>query len=161
MVPDPEKTCLGLEYFCFEGDGLWTMQDEDLIELGKKELGILGLVNPADITDGAVVRMPKAYPVYDGSYAESLRVVREFLDSLPNLQLVGRNGMHKYNNQDHSMLTAMLAVKNILGANYDLWQVNAEQEYHEEVTDQDRTDEGEFGMLASTQPRVPKRREVA
>jgi protoporphyrinogen oxidase len=158
MVPDPEKTCLGLEYFCFEGDGLWTMSDSDLVELGKKELGFLGLVTPSDVEDGSVVRMPKAYPVYDGTYAESLRVVREFLKNLPNLQLVGRNGMHKYNNQDHSMLTAMLAVKNILGANYDLWQVNAEQEYHEEVTDRDKTNADEFGMLASTQPRVPQRK---
>ena len=161
MVPDPEKTCLGLEYFCFEGDGLWTMPDEDLIELGKKELGILGLVNPADVVDGAVVRMPKAYPVYDGTYAESLRVVREFLNQVPNLQLVGRNGMHKYNNQDHSMLTAMLAVKNILGAKYDLWRVNAEQEYHEEVTDRDKTNADEFAMLAATQPQVPRRRDIA
>ena len=161
MVPDPNKTCLGLEYFCFEGDGLWTMSDSDLIELGKKELGILGLVNPADVEDGSVVRMPKAYPVYDGTYAEALRVVREFLNDVPNLQLVGRNGMHKYNNQDHSMLTAMLAVKNILGANYDLWQVNAEQEYHEEVTERDKTKEDEFAMLAATQPRVPRRRDIA
>ena len=161
MVPDPDKTCLGLEYFCFEGDGLWTMSDADLIELGRKELGILGLANPADVEDGSVVRMPKAYPVYDGTYAEALRVVREFLNELPNMQLVGRNGMHKYNNQDHSMLTAMLAVKNILGANYDLWQVNAEQEYHEEVTDRDKTNESEFAMLAATQPRVPRRRDIA
>ena len=161
MVPDPDKTCLGLEYFCFEGDGLWTMSDSDLIELGRKELGVLGLANPADVEDGSVVRMPKAYPVYDGTYAEALRVVREFLADVPNLQLVGRNGMHKYNNQDHSMLTAMLAVKNILGANYDLWQVNAEQEYHEEVTDRDKTNEDEFAMLAATQPRVPRRRDIA
>jgi protoporphyrinogen oxidase len=161
MVPDRDKPCLGLEYFCFEGDGLWTMSDTDLIELGRKELGILGLVNPADVEDGSVVRMPKAYPVYDGTYAEALRVVREFLDEVPNLQLVGRNGMHKYNNQDHSMLTAMLAVKNILGANYDLWQVNAEQEYHEEVTERDKTNENEFAMLAATQPRVPRRRDIA
>jgi protoporphyrinogen oxidase len=161
MVPDPEKTCLGLEYFCFEGDGLWTMSDADLIELGRNELGILGLASPSDVVDGSVVRMPKAYPVYDGTYAEALRVVREFLDNIPNLQLVGRNGMHKYNNQDHSMLTAMLAVKNILGANYDLWQVNAEQEYHEEVTDRDKTEADEFALLAATQPRVPRRRDVA
>ena len=161
MVPNPDKTCLGLEYFCFEGDGLWTMSDSDLIDLGRKELGILGLVNPADVEDGSVVRMPKAYPVYDGTYAEALRTVREFLDDVPNLQLVGRNGMHKYNNQDHSMLTAMLAVKNILGANYDLWQVNAEQEYHEEVTERDKTNENEFAMLAATQPRVPRRRDIA
>ena len=161
MVPDMEKSCLGLEYFCFEGDGLWAMSDSDLIELGRKELGILGLVNPSDITDGSVVRMPKAYPVYDGTYAESLRVVREFLNDLPNLQLVGRNGMHKYNNQDHSMLTAMLAVKNILGAKHDLWQVNTEKEYHEEVRDRDNATTDEFGMLAATQPRIPRRRDIA
>lgn len=161
MVPDPDTTCLGLEYFCFEGDGLWTMPDADLIELGKKELEILGLASASDVIDGAVVRMPKAYPVYDGTYGEALRVVREFLDGVSNLQLVGRNGMHKYNNQDHSMLTAMLAVKNILGANYDLWQVNVEQEYHEEVTDRDKTEDDEFAMLAATQPRVPRRREIA
>jgi hypothetical protein len=90
-----------------------------------------------------------------------LNVVRQFLGRVPNLQLVGRNGMHKYNNQDHSMLTAMLAVKNILGATYDLWQVNAEQEYHEEVTDRDKTSDADFAMLASTQPRVPRRRNIA
>jgi protoporphyrinogen oxidase len=161
MVPDPETTCLGLEYFCFEGDGLWTMSDADLIELGKRELGILGLVIPADVVDGSVVRMPKAYPVYDGTYAEALQVIRHFLEGVPNLQLVGRNGMHKYNNQDHSMLTAMLAVKNILGASYDLWQVNAEQEYHEEVTTRDKTTADEFALLAATQPRVPRRRDIA
>ena len=157
MVPDESKTCLGLEYFCFEGDGLWTMKDADLIELGKRELESLGLVKASDIEDGSVVRMPKAYPVYDGVYAEALRIVREFLGgSLGNLQLVGRNGMHKYNNQDHSMLTAMLAVKNIMGANYDLWKVNAEQEYHEEVKSHEAEGD-EFALLASTQPRVPER----
>ena len=161
MVPDPNKTCLGLEYFCFEGDGLWTMGDHDLIELAKKELDLLGLVSPSDIEDGSVVRMPKAYPVYGATYADALIVVRQFLERVPNLQLVGRNGMHKYNNQDHSMLTAMLAVKNILGANYDLWQVNAEQEYHEEVTDRDKTNADEFAMLTATQPRVPRRRDIA
>ena len=161
MVPDANKTCLGLEYFCFEGDGLWNMADRDLIELGKKELEILRLVDPDDVEDGAVVRMPKAYPVYDGTYAESLRIVREFLAGLSNLQLVGRNGMHKYNNQDHSMLTAMLAVKNIVGANYDLWMVNAEQEYHEEVTSQEVEQGENFALLASTQPRVPRRKIVS
>lgn len=161
MVSDPEKTCLGLEYFCFEGDGLWTMSDEELIELGKKELAVLGLVSPADVVDGSVVRMPKAYPIYDGTYGNALIVLRKFLERVPNLQLVGRNGMHKYNNQDHSMLTAMLAVKNILGANYDLWQVNADHEYHEELTERDKIKTDDFALLASTQPRVPRRRTVA
>jgi Protoporphyrinogen oxidase len=155
MVPDPNKTCLGLEYFCFEGDGLWTMSDQELIELGKKELEISGLASASDVEDGTVVRMPKAYPVYDSTYRESVEIIRGFLNGIDNLQLTGRNGMHKYNNQDHSMLTAMLAVKNILGANYDLWQVNAEQEYHEEIKDSEGKESGEFALLASTQPRVP------
>ena len=154
MVPDPEKTCLGLEYFCFEGDGLWTMTDKDLIDLGAKELGILGLVDPNDVEDGAVVRMPKAYPVYDGSYVEAVDTIRKFLGELPNLYLVGRNGMHKYNNQDHSMLTAMLSVKNILGANYDVWGVNVDNEYHEEMVEHPESD---LSVLASTQPMVPTR----
>ena len=159
MVPDPEKSCLGLEYFCFEGDGLWNMRDEELIELGKKELQISGLVQASDVIDGKVVRVPKAYPVYDSTYQESIQVVRGFLSSLENLQVVGRNGMHMYNNQDHSMLTAMLAVKNILGGNYDLWAVNADPEYHEEITDQEtrRVEENEFAKFAATQPSVPRR----
>ena len=153
MVADPDKTCLGLEYFCFEGDGLWTMADEDLIKLAIKELAMLDLVKPEDVEDGAVVRMPKAYPVYDSIYSEAVNTIRGFLTDLPNMHLVGRNGMHKYNNQDHSMLTAMLAVKNILGANYDVWEVNVENEYHEEVSGQ----EEEISNLASTQPLIPKR----
>jgi protoporphyrinogen oxidase len=136
MVPDQNKTCIGLEYFCFEGDGLWTMPNKELIELGKRELEILGLVNGSDVEDGQVVRMPKAYPIYNSTYQSSLGIVRKFLSEIKNFQTVGRNGMHKYNNQDHSMLTAMLAVENILGAKHDLWQVNEEQEYHEEVREE-------------------------
>lgn len=154
MVPDPNKTCLGLEYFCFEGDGLWTASDEDLISLGAMELGLLGLADPEDVEDGAVVRMPKAYPVYDGVYGEAVETIREFLAGLGNIYLVGRNGMHKYNNQDHSMLTAMLSVKNILGANYDVWEVNIDNEYHEEIKEGERT---ESSLLGTTQPLVPKR----
>ena len=154
MVPDPDKTCLGLEYFCFEGDGLWAMPDEDLVKLAAKELGILGLADPNDVEDGAVVRMPKAYPIYDSIYVEVLKTIREFLAGLGNLHLVGRNGMHKYNNQDHSMLTAMLTVKNILGANYDVWEVNVDNEYHEEIKERD---DGEISLLTSTQPMIPKR----
>lgn len=153
MVPDPTRTCLGLEYFCFEGDGLWTMKDEDLIALATRELEALRLVQPGEVIDGAVVRMPKAYPIYDSVYMEAVETIREFLRTLPNLYLVGRNGMHKYNNQDHSMLTAMLSVKNILGANYDVWGVNVDNEYHEEM----KQDDGEMSLLASTQPLVPKR----
>jgi hypothetical protein len=133
------------------------MPDEDLIDLAKKEMQMLGLIRVEDVEDGTVVRMPKAYPVYDSTYKESLSVIRNFLNRLPNLQLVGRNGMHKYNNQDHSMLTAMLAVKNILGERYDLWAVNADPEYHEEVTAEESQDE--FALLASQQPSVPERLE--
>ncbi|MEE8575425.1 MAG: FAD-dependent oxidoreductase [Thermodesulfobacteriota bacterium] len=132
MVPDQTKTCLGLEYFCFEGDELWNSSDEDLIELGKMELKELNLASPADINDGSVVRVPKAYPVYDAEYRRHLETVKGFLATVSNLQLIGRAGMHKYNNQDHSMLTAMLAVENILGSNHDLWEVNEEKVYHEE-----------------------------
>jgi protoporphyrinogen oxidase len=155
MVPDTSKTCLGLEYFCFEGDGLWTMSDQELVELGKKELHISGLVCGSEVLDGTVVRMAKAYPVYDSTYRESLEIIRQFITRIDNLQLTGRNGLHKYNNQDHSMLTAMLAVKNILGANYDLWQVNADQEYHEEVKGGNIKERDELALLASTQPHVP------
>ncbi len=154
MVPDPSKTCLGLEYFCFEGDGLWTSSDEQLIELGKREIASLGLVEADKILDGAVVRMKKAYPIYDAGYPEALATVREFLGGLENLQLTGRNGMHRYNNQDHSMLTAMLAARNILGENFDLWQVNVDQEYHEEGRDVTLED---LRALNSTQPAVPQR----
>jgi len=156
MVPDSNKTCLGLEYFCFVGDGLWTMSDQELIELAKKDLEKLGLVRASEVEDGTVVRMPKAYPIYDSTYAESVKSVRRFLNSLKNLQSVGRNGMHKYNNQDHSMLTAMLAVENILGANHNIWRVNSDQEYHEEVTEKAEGEKGQFAALASTQPRVPR-----
>jgi protoporphyrinogen oxidase len=155
MVPDGRKTCLGLEYFCFEGDGLWSMEDEELIELAKNEIEKINLLDASLVEDGTVVRMPKAYPVYDSNYSEHLQLIRAYLAGIENLQLVGRNGMHKYNNQDHSMLTAMLAVKNIQGADYDLWKVNAEQEYHEEAPSAQTTEADEFKDLAATQPRVP------
>ena len=158
MVPDPGKTCLGLEYFCFEGDDLWTMNDGELVRLATRELSQLGLADESDILEGTVVRVPKAYPVYDSTYMEALWTVRRFLEKIGNLYLVGRNGMHKYNNQDHSMLTAMLTVKNILGANYDIWQVNVDQEFHEEIRSKGGTDtDDEFALLRSTQPRVPQR----
>ncbi len=132
MVPEPGCTCLGLEYFCFEGDGLWTSSDEELIALATRELEDLGLVPPGLVRDGAVIRMPKAYPIYDSEYRQHLDVVRSWIDPIPNLHTVGRNGMHKYNNQDHSMLTAMMAVWNMQGASHDIWAVNTDFEYHEE-----------------------------
>jgi protoporphyrinogen oxidase len=132
MVPDAGHTCLGLEYFCFEGDGLWNSKDEDLIALAAREIAELGLAEGAKVVDGTVVRMPKAYPVYDSTYREHLAVAQEYLDKIPNLHMVGRNGMHKYNNQDHSMLTAMLTLENLDGAGHDVWSVNTDFEYHEE-----------------------------
>lgn len=156
MVPDQNKTCLGLEYFCFEGDGLWTMSDKDLIELGTRELELINIAKAGDVEDGAIVRMPKAYPVYDADYQVALTCIRKFLDGFQNLQVVGRNGMHRYNNQDHSMLTAMLAVENIQGARHDLWQVNAEQEYHEEAKAEGVTAKDQLRAVASTQPLVPQ-----
>jgi protoporphyrinogen oxidase len=153
MVPDPQTSCLGLEYFCFEGDDLWTSSDSDLVELARKEVTHLRLVAPEAILDGTVVRMKKAYPVYDGSYQRGLAVIREFIRSIPNLQLVGRNGMHRYNNQDHSMLTAILAARNIAGAKYDLWQVNADTEYTEQGA---AITEEELKALEASQPLVPQ-----
>ncbi len=127
------RTCLGLEYFVFEGDDLWTMADEDLVALGKREIEQIGLVRARDVQAGYVVRMPKAYPVYDGGYAERVETIRRFLAAeVPNVHPVGRNGMHRYNNQDHSMLTALLTVENLFGDDYDTWSVNVEAEYHEE-----------------------------
>jgi protoporphyrinogen oxidase len=132
MVPQEGVTCIGMEYFCFSGDGLWNMSDTDLLALASEELSKLGLARGAKVIDGSVVRMPKAYPIYDSTYGESVRTIREHLDTIPNLTTVGRNGMHKYNNQDHSMYTAMLAVENLNGAAHDLWSVNTDFEYHEE-----------------------------
>ena len=133
MVPDSSKTCLGMEYFVFENDDLWSTPDEKLIEFAKRELASLGLVHESEIEDGAVVRMKKAYPMYDEAWSEQVETIRGYLErTLPNIQLVGRNGMHKYNNQDHSMITAICAAENICGANYDLWAINTEPDYHEE-----------------------------
>src|ERR1700730_4837573 len=134
MVPDVDKACYGLEYFCFEHDGLWDSKDEDLIELGKRELVKIGLAKEGDVLDGCIVRQEKAYPVYDDDYARHVATIRQELEErYPNLHLIGRNGMHKYNNQDHAMMTAMLCVENILADTnlYDLWQVNGDAEYHE------------------------------
>ena len=132
MVPEPGHTCLGMEYFCFEGDGLWQTSDAELIALAAKELAQLGLAPAGLVRDGTVIRMPKAYPIYDASYRGHLDAVRAGIDPIANLHTVGRNGMHKYNNQDHSMLTAMMAVWNMQGARHDIWEVNTDYEYHEE-----------------------------
>lgn len=133
MVPDASKTSLGLEYFCDEGDDLWRTDDAELIALGGREVERLGLANAAEVVDGCVIRVPKAYPIYDGGYREHLERLRGYVAGFVNLQTIGRNGLHRYNNQDHAMLTGMLAVRNALdGEQHDLWSVNTEQEYHEE-----------------------------
>jgi protoporphyrinogen oxidase len=134
MVPDLEKTCLGMEYFVFEGDDLWSSSDDKLLDLARREIAQLGLVRLEEIVDGTVIRMPKAYPMYDTGYGDAVSEIRGYLEeNMQNLQLIGRNGMHKYNNQDHSMITALYAARNISGANYDLWAVNSEPDYHEEI----------------------------
>ena len=130
----PGMSCLGLEYFCFEGDGLWNSSDAALIGLAKKEIAQIGLIAESDVVDACVVRQSKAYPVYDENYRDHVAAVRCDLEKLyPTLHLVGRNGMHKYNNQDHAMMTAMLTARNILAGKriYDVWAVNEDAEYHE------------------------------
>ncbi len=133
MVPDPDVSVLGLEYFCFEGDDLWNMPDEELLELGKKEIGTIGLVRPEEVLEGTVVRIQKAYPVYDDTYRENVEGIRQHLSRFNNLFPAGRNGMHKYNNQDHSMMTAIVSAGNLQGSDHrDPWKVNTDAEYHEE-----------------------------
>jgi protoporphyrinogen oxidase len=133
MVPSEEDASIGMEYFCFEGDELWTMDDSSLVELAKREIQKLGLARAEKVKLGFVVRVSKAYPMYDVEYAERVACIRDWLEGIPNLTQVGRNGLHRYNNSDHSMLTAMRAVDNILlGTRHDIWAVNAESVYHEE-----------------------------
>jgi protoporphyrinogen oxidase len=153
MTNDPDTTCLGLEYFCFEGDEYWNTVDGELIGMAKRELMRLGLATERCIVDGTVVRVPKAYPIYNGVYKEALCKVRNFLRTVPNLQLIGRNGMHRYNNQDHSMLTGILAARNILGGRFDLWNLTGDTDYLED--DSDFTNEQVLAFEES-QPAVPK-----
>jgi protoporphyrinogen oxidase len=132
MTPDPRRSCIGLEYFCFEGDELWGSDDADLVGLAREEIASLGLVPAERVVAGHVVRVPKAYPIYDAEYAERVARIRAWLDGVANLQQIGRNGLHRYNNSDHSMLTAMRAVENLCdGAEHDIWAVNADSVYHE------------------------------
>jgi protoporphyrinogen oxidase len=150
MIPDATSTCLGLEYFCFENDALWAMKDTELIELAKLEIGRIGLMDPADVVDGCVVRQAKAYPVYDDSYRQRVATIRnELARRFPTLHLIGRNGMHKYNNQDHAMMTGLLTALNIVATKqvYDVWQVNEDADYAEQ---------GEAAALASERL-VPQR----
>jgi protoporphyrinogen oxidase len=134
MVANPDHTWIGLEYFCNEGDQLWNKTDDQLIALAKDEMERLNIVDRSEVLDATVIRMDKTYPAYFGSY-DRFPEIRRYLDGFENLFLIGRNGMHKYNNQDHSMLTAMVAVDNIVAGVTDkdnLWAVNTEQDYHEE-----------------------------
>ena len=129
----PGTTCLGVEYFCFEGDDIWQMPDDQAVRLATDELARIGLVDPSRVLDGVKVRVPKAYPMYDSTYEENVEILRKYISTFANLQTCGRNGLHRYNNQDHSMWTAILAALNIVdGAAYDVWSVNTEAEYHEE-----------------------------
>ena len=142
LIPTAGQGCLGLEYFCFEGDETWTMKDQDLIAMAKNELAKLGLVDIADVFDGCVVRQPKAYPVYDDDYTANVAAIRdEFATSYPTFHFVGRNGMHKYDNQDHAMMTAILAAKNIMSGKtvYDVWTVNEDAAYHEESSGEEES----------------------
>lgn len=135
MVPEAHMTCLGMEYFCSQGDDIWEMTDDKLIQLASQEVVALKLVKGLDkIRDGVIIRQHKAYPVYDGAYRQHLKVLKNYLSSFENLQTVGRNGMHRYNNQDHSMLTGLLAAQNILGQHHDVWNVNLDRSYHETFT---------------------------
>ena len=151
MVPDPDIACVGLEYFCFEGDGLWASSDDDLIALATHEMALMGLIKPDQVVGGAVVRQEKAYPVYDETYAANVAAIRaELEEKYPTLHLVGRNGMHRYNNQDHAMMTAMLTVRNIIAGTkvFDIWGVNEDAEYHEAGHDGALT-QGERAALES------------
>ncbi len=138
MVKDPDTVWIGCEYFCYDTDPMWKLRDEEMAALAKRELDKIGIIHGADVLDATVIRMEKTYPAYFGTY-ERFHELRAFIDTLPNLFLVGRNGMHKYNNQDHSMLTAMTAVDNIIAGRTDkgnIWDVNTEMEYHEEKRDE-------------------------
>jgi protoporphyrinogen oxidase len=136
MVPNETDASIGMEYFCFEGDEVWSMADEDLVAMATREIQELGLARAERVKMGFVVRVHKAYPMYDAQYGERVQAIRGWLDGIPNLIQVGRNGLHRYNNSDHSMLTAMRAVENILrGTHHDIWAVNAESVYHEEHVD--------------------------
>jgi protoporphyrinogen oxidase len=128
----PGTTCLGVEYFCFEGDDIWSSPDERMIDVAARELAAIGLIDPAKVVDGACVRVPNAYPVYDSRYEDAVAVIRSYVEGFDNLVTCGRNGLHRYNNQDHSMVTAILATLNVLErARHDVWSVNTEAEYLE------------------------------
>jgi len=133
MVPDKRYTSLGLEYFCFDTDDIWARSETELINMAIEELEILGLAARVEVTDGTVIRSRKTYPIYDAGYKENIETLRAYLSSFSNLQTIGRNGLHRYNNQDHSMLTALRSIGNIIGEPHSVWDINADEEYHEAV----------------------------
>jgi protoporphyrinogen oxidase len=156
MVPDASKTCLGLEYFCTAADDISSLSNDQLVALAKTELAAIGLVDPALIVDATVVRVPKAYPVYDEHYSASVQTIREYVAGFGNLQTIGRNGTHTYNNQDHSMVMGMLAVRNLLGEEHDVWTIDHPDQYLEELQDANESSARLNGRsLASTQPLLP------
>ncbi len=155
MVPDTRKSCLGMEYFCSQGDDLWEMDNADLIRLASEEIVNLGLVDDIrKVEDGTVIRQKKAYPVYDGEYKRHLKVLQDYVDTFDNLQTVGRNGMHRYNNQDHSMLSALLAAENIMGANHNLWKVNTERSYHEDFVTKEQAKAATSSGVEPVNPKI-------
>ena len=141
MVPDQKMTNLGMEFFCNKGDDLWTLSDKDLIALAIEELTTLGLADASEVEGGVVFRQLKAYPAYNLGYQDNLKVIKDFLTTISNLRTVGRNGMHRYNNMDHSMLSGMMAVKNLDEENHDLWEINLDHSYLEKFTTASRKTE--------------------
>jgi len=131
LVPDQNNTSLGLEYFCFNGDDFWNSKDKDLIDLAKSELEKIGLIKKEKVIEGFVARITDAYPIYYGNYKEPLKKIINYLKTFKNLQMIGRQGMFRYNNMDHAIYTGMLAARNILGGNYDIFNINANAEYLE------------------------------
>ena len=131
MVPDAQTTSLGLEYFCFDTDTIWKKENSELIEMGTQEVIRLKFASKEQVVDGLVIRSPKTYPIYDEGYKKRIESIRNYLSTIKNLQTMGRNGLHRYNNQDHSMLSAIMAVRNILGENHSIWDINIDDEYHE------------------------------
>ena len=152
MVPDLSHTSLGLEYFVQQGDELWNADDQAIIKLAIMECVELGFIEERDVLDGVVIRVPKAYPVYDNQYKSHLARVKDYLGNISNLQLVGRNGQHRYNNQDHSMLTAIYAARNVFGSDFDVWDVNLEAEFHEGAGD---------GLERSGEQLIPQHKPIA
>jgi len=153
MVADPDHIWIGVEYFCYDSDELWKKSDEEMSAFAREELDKIGIIDKRDVLDAVVIRMPKTYPAYFGTY-DRFNEIRTFVDAFPNLFLVGRNGMHRYNNQDHSMLTAMLAVDNIVSGHLDkanLWDVNTEMEYHEESKKTERKMDSQTSAVKSPQ----------